>query len=411
MEKVEQKNETKEGAASTNPQKPNFPKGPQNSFFSRFSSAIKRFFSKVGSGISHFFESLSRGMTGYIIERILLILITAFIIISVTYILLQLLPIQAPSGDYAAQFSYWRHQCALGYYYEVTNKLEISLGQYDVHISDSALGQEAFFKSYPVMARYGTWLSNIFTRWDWGTSNSISVGTSAMEIELSRLPVSAKLNIFSILISVPLGIGLGVWAALKKNTWVDNTISTVIMIFISVPSFVMISFLLIWLAYDSKVLPVIWPSTAEAEANPSLAFRAYVIPVSALCFGSVASFARYTRAELCEVMSSEFLLLARTKGLTKSQSVVRHALRNSMVPIVPMIIGEFIGILSGSMILEQLYAIPGVGRLYVDALTNKDYAVVMVDSAVYTFIGLFATLLIDLSYGVVDPRIRMGAVR
>jgi ABC-type dipeptide/oligopeptide/nickel transport system permease component len=82
-----------------------------------------------------------------------------------------------------------------------------------------------------------------------------------------------------------------------------------------------------------------------------------------------------------------------------------------MVPIVPMIIGEFVGILSGSMILEQLYAIPGVGRLYVDALTSKDYAIVMVDSAVYTFIGLFATLLIDLSYGVVDPRIRMGAVR
>ena len=268
MENAEQKNETKEGAVSADPQKPDFSKGPKASFLSRFSSALKRFFSKIGAGISHFFESFSRGMTGYIIERIFLILITAFIIISVTYILLQLLPIQAPSGDYAAQFSYWRHQCALGYYYEVTDKLAIQLGQYDVHISDSALGQEAFFKSYPVMARYGTWLTNIFTRWDWGTSNSISVGTSAMEIELSRLPVSAKLNIFSILISVPLGIGLGVWAALKKNTWIDDTISTVIMIFISVPSFVMISFLLIWFAYNSKVLPVIWPSTAEAEAEP-----------------------------------------------------------------------------------------------------------------------------------------------
>jgi oligopeptide transport system permease protein len=84
-------------------------------------------------------------------------------------------------------------------------------------------------------------------------------------------------------------------------------------------------------------------------------------------------------------------------------------LRNAMVPIVPMIISEFVGILSGSMVLEQLYGIPGVGSLFVDALTSKDYAVVMVDMAIYTIIGLFATLVIDLSYGIVDPRIRMGA--
>lgn len=128
-----------------------------------------------------------------------------------------------------------------------------------------------------------------------------------------------------------------------------------------------------------------------------------------LCFGTVAGFTRYTRAELTEVMSSEFLLLARTKGLTKSQTVIRHALRNSLVPIVPMIIGEFIGILSGSMILEQLYGIPGIGSLFVTAITVKDYNVIMVDMAVYTMIGLVAILLVDLSYGIVDPRIRMGA--
>jgi ABC-type dipeptide/oligopeptide/nickel transport system permease component len=108
-------------------------------------------------------------------------------------------------------------------------------------------------------------------------------------------------------------------------------------------------------------------------------------------------------------MSSEFLLLARTKGLTKRQTVIRHAMRNSLVPIVPMIIGQFIGILAGSLILERLYSIPGIGGLFVEALTAKDYNVIMVDMAVYTMIGLFATLLVDLSYGIVDPRIRMGA--
>ena len=134
-----------------------------------------------------------------------------------------------------------------------------------------------------------------------------------------------------------------------------------------------------------------------------------VIPVLSISFGTIAGFTRYTRAELTEVRSSEFLLLARTKGLTKRQCVIRHALRNSMVPIIPMVIGQFISILSGSIILEQLYSINGIGRLYIEALNAKDWNVLLVDMAVYTVIGLVANLVVDLSYGIVDPRIRRGA--
>ena len=170
----------------------------------------------------------------------------------------------------------------------------------------------------------------------------------------------------------------------------------------------MISFLLIWFGKVNG-WPLRWPSDADAAADPVLAFKAFVIPVMSLCFGSICGFARYTRAELTEVMSSEFLLLARTKGLTRSQAVIRHALRNSMVPIVPMIIAEFISILSGSMVLEQIYSIPGIGSVLVNALNSTDVPVIMVDMAIYTVIGLAATLIIDLSYGIVDPRIRMGA--
>lgn len=353
---------------------------------------------------------MKNGMWKYVVQRIVLIFITAFIILSLTYILLQCLPIEKPSGTYITQLSYWNTQVTRGYFYVVTDPIAIGKGLYDIKITDG-LGNYSYFKEYPIMERYARWITNIFTQWDWGTSTSISVGKSAIEIVMDRLPVSMKLNIFSILISIPAGIGLGIWAALKKNTWIDNVISTVIMIFISVPSFVLISFLLIWFAYGLGWLPNAWPSEAQQLADPWMAFKAYIIPVSALSFGSIASFARYTRAELCEIMSSEFLLLARTKGLTKSQTVVRHALRNAMVPIVPMIISEFVGILSGSMVLEELYSIPGIGYLFVSALTSQDYTVVMVDMAIYTLIGLFATLLVDLSYGVVDPRIRMGAVK
>lgn len=343
----------------------------------------------------------------YVIERILFIFLTAFIILSITYILLQCLPIEPLSSQNVEVYRFWEDQVRKGFFFEVDPIGQAYLlSSPDIKSVD--FNGTHYYMAYPIMTRYFNWLKNIFTAWDWGTSTNLSLGQPAIAILMEGLPYSMRLNIVSIVISVPLGIGLGVVAALKKNTWVDSLISTIIMIFISVPSFVLISFLLIWFGSISG-FPTRWPSDANAAADPALAIKAYIIPVMALSFGSICSFARYTRAELCEVMSSEFLLLARTKGLTRGQSVVRHALRNSMVPIVPMIISQFIGILSGSMVLEQIYGIPGIGSIFVKALNSKDYAVIMVDMGIYTVIGLFATLIIDLSYGIVDPRIRMGA--
>lgn len=344
--------------------------------------------------------------TKYVIERILFIFLTAFIILSITYILLQCLPLEPNATNFSQEFSFWQQQVRLGFYYRVTNINDIFAGKYEQMVTVN--GVNYYYAPYPMLYRYYVFLKNVFTEWDWGRSTSVGLNQDAMSIIMMRLPASMKLNIISIIISVPLGLGLGIWAALKKNTATDAAISTIIMIFISVPSFVLISFLL--LAFKQiPGFPIRWPSEANAAADPLLAVEAYIIPVLSLSFGSICSFARYTRAELCEVMSSEFLLLARTKGLTRAQSVTRHALRNSLVPIVPMIIAQFISILSGSMVLEQIYGIPGIGSLFVTALTGKDYPVIMVDMAVYTLIGLFATLIIDLSYGIVDPRIRMGA--
>jgi ABC-type dipeptide/oligopeptide/nickel transport system permease component len=138
-------------------------------------------------------------------------------------------------------------------------------------------------------------------------------------------------------------------------------------------------------------------------------FQSMLPAVFSMCFGSIAGYARFTRAELTEVLTSEFMLLARTKGLTKSQATVRHALRNAMVPIFPSIIGEFVSVLSGSLVIEKIFSIPGVGGLYLTAITYKDYDFFMMLSGFYLLVGLAAGLVIDLSYGVIDPRIRMGA--
>ena len=138
-------------------------------------------------------------------------------------------------------------------------------------------------------------------------------------------------------------------------------------------------------------------------------FKSMMPAVISMSFGSIAGYARFTRAELTEVLTSEFMLLARTKGLTKAQATTHHALRNAMVPIFPSIIGEFISVLSGSLIIENIFGIPGVGGLFLDAINYKDYDMFMMLSGFYILIGLVASIVIDLSYGIIDPRIRMGA--
>lgn len=342
-------------------------------------------------------------MLKYVLKRIGLALITTFIILSLTFILMQLLPFSRPIGNENAQYSYYNHQVYLGYIIDSPSAIA---NQSLLWSYKDPTGTMHFYYRIPIMQQYFTWLKNILFHWDWGTSVYYMPNVDAMSIIMSRLPTSMSLNIISVLISVPLGILLGIIAALKKNKTTDNVISTLVMVFISIPSFVLITFLILFFCYKLQWFPATWPSPSAPLKQRVLG---YVIPVAALSFGSICGYCRFTRAELCEVMSSEYLLLARTKGLTKKQAITRHALRNAMVPIVPSILAEFISILGGSMILETLYVIPGIGELFVVTLTAKDYNVLFVDMALFTSISLLAGVLLDISYGFIDPRIRMGA--
>lgn len=347
-------------------------------------------------------------MWKYVLKRVILIFFTAFIILSLTFILIKLLPPGKPAGFADQMQAYYLKQVGLGYMLDFEQPTE-GYGEMLYRWTDTAnLNHYIYIR--PIFDQYFNWLKNIFLHWDWGTSTNVSVNQDAMVLILERLPVTISINIITSLVAVPIGFGLGILAALKKNTVTDGVISTLIMIFISIPSFISITFLLIVFAYGLKWLPSQWPSVLETTG---MRIKGYIIPVFALSMGTICAYARWVRAELCEVMSSEFLLLARTKGLTKAQTIVRHALRNSMVPIFPMLLGEIIGALSGAMILEKLYGIPGIGTLYIKALGDPgkttDYNVLFVDMAVVTIIGLFAGLIVDLSYGFVDPRIRMGA--
>jgi len=245
---------------------------------------------------------------------------------------------------------------------------------------------------------------------DFGYSNKVAVNTPVFEVLKERMPITLKLNFIALLFYIPIGFTLGIIAALRKNKVEDNLISLGVMIFISVPSFVVMTVLLMIFGYQLGWLPT---QFLDKQATGWNSIATLILPVLGLSFGAIAGLTRITRAELTEVLTSEFLLLARTKGLTKTQAVIRHAMRNSMVPLVPGIIGSFVGLLSGSIIIERIYGVPGTGRVFLRAITPNafDYNLILGSTAFYTTIGLFAVLLVDLSYGLVDPRIRMGARR
>lgn len=318
-------------------------------------------------------------MTKYIIKRLLLMIFTFFVIMTMCFMLIRLLPRELPQDKNLQAVITARFE-ALGY-----NK--------------------------PLLVQYGIYLRNIIMDWDFGTSWYIQFRVPAMEVLTSRLLPSVLVNLYSFILSVPLGILFGIYAAIKKNKWQDQFISTAVMIFVSVPSYVY-AFLVQYIFYFKlDWLPLTMYSLADAGGSywTQKMFVSMIMPILALSFGQIADLTRFTRAELTETLTSDYMLLARTKGLTRAQATSRHALKNAMVPILPRIIGGFIGILGGSIIIEQIFAIPGVGQLYMKSINLFDYDVFMCDTIFYTFIGLLAGIIGDLSYGFIDPRIRMGS--
>ena len=315
-------------------------------------------------------------MFKYALQRIFYMLIVFLIITAICFSLVRLLPIaELPPGDIHT---------------EIIEKQREALG---------------YNESIPV--QFWRFLKNVVTDFDWGISDKIYFGKDVVEVFVQKLPASIVVNLYSILFSIPIGIALGIFAALKKNTWVDYLISTLTMVVISVPSFVYAFLIQYFLCYKLGWFPFLVKSGTDWFTWPM--FISMLPAVMSLSFGVIAGFTRTTRAELTEVLTSEFMLLARTKGLTKAQATVRHAMRNCFVVVVPAIFGQFIGILGGSLIIEKIFAIPGVGGLTINAINGRDYPIFMLTTVFYTAIGLVASLVVDISYGFIDPRIRMGS--
>ena len=332
-------------------------------------------------------------MFKYVMKRLVLMLFTFFIIFTMCFTLIKLLPI--PTNVLPGQDPLIAYKILEGRGW-ITNIQEGANGVYT-------------YDRVPILIQYGNYLKRIFTEGDFGIATTYGeyVNMPVWEVFVSHLPPTILINIYSSLIGVPIGLGLGILAALKKNKWQDQLINIFVILLISTPSVVLALMIQYVLCFKLGWFPLLM-STSNAYFTWDV-FKSMLPAVFALCLGSIAGYARGTRAELSEVLTGEFMLLARTKGLTKKQAVMRHAMRNSMVVIFPSILSEFIGVLSGSLIVERMFGINGVGGLYLNSINFQDYDFFMLLSGFYTLIGLTAGIVIDISYGFIDPRIRMGA--
>ena len=261
----------------------------------------------------------------------------------------------------------------------------------------------------PIFVQYATYIKRVVTDLDFGivTTYGEYLHMNIWQVFVSHMPPTILINVFSSLIGVPIGLGLGIIAALKKNKWQDQLINIFIILLISVPSIVLALMMQYVFCFKLGWFPLTMSTSNDYFSWEVL--RSIIPAVAAMCLGSIAGYARTTRAELSEVLTSEFMLLARTKGLTKKQAIFRHAMRNSMVVIFPMILSEFIAVLSGSLIIEKMFGVNGIGGLYLNSITFQDYDFFMMLSGFYTLVSLTAGIVTDISYGFIDPRIRMGA--
>ncbi len=316
-------------------------------------------------------------MKKYILKRIGLAALTFFVIVTISFMLIRMIPRELPSDKNIADIMAERWE-ALGY-------------------------------DEPLLVQYGIYIRGIITAWDFGTSWYIDFRAPVWELLRTRLAPTVIVNFLSLLISIPVGLYLGTFAARRRGRWQDTLISLIIMLFVSVPSYVYAFLVQYTLGYSLGWLPLTVYSLDAAGGwlAPKMIYS--MLPaILSLSFGEVAGLARFTRAEMCDALDTDYMIFARAKGLGESAAIRRHALRNALVPIFPTIIGSFIGVLAGSIVIEEIFSIPGVGQLYIRAIALGDYDVFMMNTIFYTFLGLFSGIVVDISYGIIDPRIRIG---
>lgn len=263
-----------------------------------------------------------------------------------------------------------------------------------------AATMEALNKKYgldkPVSEQYVVYMKNVI-HGDFGVSIS-KKGQSVTEIIKTRLPVTAKLGVIAFVVSMVVGITLGVISALTNKQWANSLITILATIGVSVPGFLLAMLMMILLAVNLKLLPVVGLETPAS----------YIMPVLALSFSPISTITRLTRSSLRDVMGSDFITLARSKGTKESMVVIKHGLKNALLPVITYAGPMFAGMITGSLVIETLFSIPGIGREFTTSISNRDYTLCMGLTILLGALVIIMTLVSDVVSAMVDPRIKVN---
>jgi ABC-type dipeptide/oligopeptide/nickel transport system permease component len=247
----------------------------------------------------------------------------------------------------------------------------------------------------PVWKQYLKYMGDVLLHFDFGPVYS-SRSRRVNDIFRDHLPISAQLGVVSMLIAIGLGVPLGMLAALKQNSFWDYLGMAVAIFGVSVPSIVLGPVLILIFALTLGWLPVAgWGTPAQV-----------IMPALALGLGESAIIARLTRASMLQVIREDYIRTARAKGLSERLVMVRHALKNAFIPVATILGPMFAAVVTGTFVVEQIFAIPGLGKFFITSITNRDYPVVMGTILLYAVILVFANLAVDITYAFLDPRIR-----
>lgn len=303
-------------------------------------------------------------MIKYILKRLGLLLLTLFLIVTLTFFMMQVMPGTPFSNPKLTP-----------------DQLEIL--------------KHAYGLDKPLWQQYFIYVGHMFTG-NFGTS-FVYTNQPVITMIAQRLPVSMQLGVQALILGTILGAFMGKASARRKNSILDGIFGFVSVLGISVPSFVIGTLILLYLGFNLNLFPISGWGT----------FSQTIMPTIALSFAPMAVVTRFVRSEMIESLSSDYILLARAKGLSEKEVVNKHALRNSLIPMLTLIGPMAANLLTGSVLIEKIFSIPGIGSQFVDSIPAKDFPVIMATTIVYAVILMLFILVTDILTAIVDPRVRL----
>ncbi|WP_124058166.1 ABC transporter permease [Vaginisenegalia massiliensis] len=306
-------------------------------------------------------------MKRYILRRTLISLATLLLILFILFMLLHFMP-GSPFNDE-----------------------KLSLDQRALLAAKYGLDQ-------PLFVQFLTYLKNMVTG-DFGLSFSISRDVPVASLLETRFPLSLELGGWAILLGTVVGLIFGSVAAFKQNTIWDTFATILSVIGVSVPSYVMALALSYYFGFKHQWFPILFDLADKS--------RSLVLPAISLSLFTMASVARFTRTEMIEVLQSDYILLAESKGVTGFRLFYKHVLRNAAIPILTVLAPLVVGLMTGSLVIEKIFSIPGIGQLLIQAIQSNDYNVILAISFIYSAMFIGVMFVVDLLYGVLDPRIHI----